>query len=176
MIDGRPIPRDMVRQAVAKASHPQAYEQHYNWRETLFIACSLVKKEMIEQKGVCPMSLDRNCTDRSYLYGRLLAVADVAERSGSESGNERQTNAKRYMSAFSARPFSTWKIIEERLQPYLEKLNPGLRTTYEKLINEIFDKFTLENYSIDQSLDGNYLLGYHTQSNAIYQKKEGEEQ
>lgn len=122
------------------------------------------------------MSLDRNCTDRSYLYGRLLAVADVAERSGSESGNERQTNAKRYMSAFSARPFSTWKIIEERLQPYLEKLNPGLRTTYEKLINEIFDKFTLENYSIDQSLDGNYLLGYHTQSNAIYQKKEGEEQ
>lgn len=176
MIDGRPIPRDMVRQAVAKASRPQAYEQHYNWRETLFIACSLVKKEMIEQKGVCPMSLDRNCTDRSYLYGRLLAVADVAERSGSESGNERQTNAKRYMSAFSARPFSTWKIIEERLQPYLEKLNPGLRTTYEKLINEIFDKFTLENYSIDQSLDGNYLLGYHTQSNAIYQKKEGEEQ
>ena len=48
------------------------------------------------------MALDRSITDRSYLYGRLLAVASgsdaIRKQSSGDSGN-RVTNARRYMNS-----------------------------------------------------------------------------
>ncbi len=64
------------------------------------------------------MALDKEETNRSYLYGRLLAVADRIEyRTYDEKDKARVTNAKRYMSTFSQRPFETWKMIEEISSP-----------------------------------------------------------
>lgn len=169
IIDGKPIPKDIIRQAVTKASFPQSYEKWYNWQEILNIACALIKKELLEKKEDCPMALDTKSTDRSYLYGRLLGVADAAERRTFENGEDRQTNAKRYMSAFAAKPFTTWKIIEERLQPYLEKTTPGSKKFYSNLLNEIADLFpSIEEFANDKKLDGKYLLGYHCQTSALY--------
>ena len=48
------------------------------------------------------MALDVNCTRRDYLYGRLLAVADRIEYRTFDKDDGRQTNAKRYMNAFSS--------------------------------------------------------------------------
>ncbi|WP_394815016.1 type I-C CRISPR-associated protein Cas8c/Csd1, partial [Parabacteroides distasonis] len=45
--------------------------------------------------------LDKQIKDRNYLFGRLLAIADIAEN---ESKKEKQkgylTNAQRYMTTF----------------------------------------------------------------------------
>ncbi|MDO4556300.1 MAG: type I-C CRISPR-associated protein Cas8c/Csd1, partial [Lachnospiraceae bacterium] len=62
--------------------------------------------------------------DRSYLFGRLLAVADKAENDAYdlEDRGKRTTNAKRYWKRFSTNPGDTWQVIEEHLNPYLEKL------------------------------------------------------
>ena len=70
------------------------------------------------------MAVDKNCTERDYLYGRLLAVADRIEYRTFDMDKDRSriTNAKRYMNNFSQRPFETWKVIEENIQPYLSKL------------------------------------------------------
>ena len=36
------------------------------------------------------------------------------------------------MSTFSQRPFETWKVIEENLQPYFNKLKIGEKTVLRK--------------------------------------------
>ena len=81
-----------------------------------------------------------------------------------EKDKARVTNAKRYMSTFSQRPFETWKVIEENLQPYFNKLKIGERRYYENLIDKICQLFTEENFKENGSLDGLYLLGFHSQS------------
>ncbi|MDO4541743.1 MAG: type I-C CRISPR-associated protein Cas8c/Csd1 [Bacillota bacterium] len=174
IIEARPLPLDMSEQAVAKASSPQSYEKSYNWEEVVSVACALVRKSILDKKEECPMSLDVKNTDRSYLYGRLLAVADVLEASTFARGEERQTNAKRYMNAFSTQPYVIWKVIEERLQPYLDKLSTGYRIRCEKLLDEIFDLFEYDGFTSNKKLEGSYLLGYHTQKRSLFTKEEKE--
>ena len=68
------------------------------------------------------MALDKKETDRNYLYGRLLAVADRIEYlTYDEKDNGRVTNAKRYMSTFSQRPYETWKVIEGKYSTIFEQ-------------------------------------------------------
>ena len=112
------------------------------------------------------MALDNNCKDRNYLYGRLLAVADRVEQLtfDREEDAYRVTNAKRYMTVFSQRPYTTWRVVEEGLQPYWQKLKPQQRIFYENLLNEICDKFELEEFKNNEHLDSLYLLGMHSQA------------
>ncbi|MDR1699723.1 MAG: type I-C CRISPR-associated protein Cas8c/Csd1 [Lachnoclostridium sp.] len=176
VIDRKKLPSDMIKTAVTRASMPQAYEKKANWKWILSIACCLVKKQKYhEKKEVWTMALEQDCTDRSYLYGRLLAVADIIERVSFHENDERQTNAMRYMNAFSQRPFRTWKIIEERLEPYLRKLPVGLGIYFRNILTEINDKFDTKSFSNDSRLDGLYLLGFHHQLNHKKEKIENQE-
>ena len=167
VIEGRKFPESIVRRLVYKASNPQCYEKYVNWQYVLSAACSCVKKYLFDKnKEEYKMALDENITDRNYLYGRLLAVADKIEKNAQykkDNKNTNETNAGRYMSAFSQRPFKTWKIIEERLHPYLVSLSAGSREYYNNLLNLIHSKFKLEDYESDKKLNGLYLLGYHCQ-------------
>lgn len=113
------------------------------------------------------MELDRNCDDRSYLFGRLLAVADKLERDTYDKGAERETNAMRFWNAFSVRPYRTWKTLRERLIPYFNKLG-GKGVRYQKEIQEICGKMTPEVFSSGAPLEPLYLLGYDHQMHALY--------
>ena len=165
--DNRSIPYDLVMTAVNRASMPQAYKEKYNWERVLTLACSFVKKNRYErEKEEWNVALDKKCSNRDYLYGRLLAVADRIEFSTFEKDKDdsRVTNAKRYMSTFSQRPFDTWKVIEENLQPYLNKLSITKRRYYESLLDSICEMFDVEEFQKNDKLDGLYLLGFHSQS------------
>ena len=87
----------------------------------------------------------------------------------------RSTNAKRYMSTFAQRPYTTWKVIEENLQPYLMKLKISERKYYENLLDEICQLFDWEEFSKNEKLDGLYLLGFHSQSYDLKTYKKEEE-
>lgn len=121
------------------------------------------------------MAYDPNETDRSYLFGCLLAVADAAERVTYESSEEgRVTNARRYWSTFAQKPWQTWALIENKLRPYLEKTNQYGRRTglrYEKMLNEIMKKFSRSDFESRAALSPNYLLGYHHFTAEIYKVK-----
>lgn len=175
--DGRRIPHDLVRTAVNKASIPQSYKERFNWERVLALACSFVKKYRFEiNKEVWDVALDVNCRDKNYLYGRLLAVADRIEYRtfDAEKDAGRVTNAKRYMNAFSQRPFDTWKVIEENLQPYLSKLKQVEKKYYENLMDDICQLFEVEAFRENTKLDGLYLLGFHSQSYQLKNYKCGE--
>ncbi len=189
ILDGSKVPVDMVSLAVRRASSPQSFESRFLWERVLTLACSFVKQQYIaERKENWTMALDVTCTKRDYLYGRLLAVADRIEyrtydreENGQTNAKDRQTkgrqtNAKRYMSAFSQHPFRTWKVIEERLEPYLVRLAVPERLKYQGLLDEISDRFTVEDFASDMPLSGLYLLGFHNQAYAFKKKEEKEDE
>lgn len=175
ILEGREVPEDMVRLAVFRASSPMSFDSRFLWERILALACSLVRQQYIaKRKGDWTMALDVTCTKRDYLYGRLLALADRIEYRTYDKEDGRQTNAKRYMCAFSQHPFRTWKVIEEKLEPYLVRLNAPERISYQNLMNEICNLFSVEDYENDAPLSGLYLLGFHNQAFALKDKKKEE--
>ena len=164
------FPLDIEKALVEKASHLVLFKKDpkpdKNQRgELLFTACAVVRKYRKDHfKEEWDMSLDRENTDRSYLFGRLLAIADTVEhRVYSARGEEdRETNAMRMQKAFALRPFSTWRTLDEKMEPYYKQLPVGLRQYYRNLVKEIIDKLAPTD-NLNQRLDDIYLLGYYHQ-------------
>ncbi|MBR1898877.1 MAG: type I-C CRISPR-associated protein Cas8c/Csd1 [Oscillospiraceae bacterium] len=158
VMNGRPVPYDLVQVLYRKASNPLAYEQYYNHRLVIETACGMYRAFL---KGEISMGYDPNETDRSYLYGCLLAIADKAESDTYEDADKlkRVTNARRFWVNFAQRPYQTWQTIEERLRPYLNHHN--FRVQAEKWMQEIMGKFTPGSFADNSRLDPMYLLGYH---------------
>jgi len=117
------------------------------------------------------MKLDETCTNRSYLYGRLLAVAEKIERSTYDKDETRTTNAERYMQQFSRTPMRTWEIIRRNTQIYLNQLKPSSREFYKNLYSEIDGLFIDYAYEKKGALDGRFLLGYDCQREALKYRK-----
>ena len=111
------------------------------------------------------MQLDISNTNRSYLFGRLLAVAEKVERSTySKDEGGREPNAIRLQSVFVQRPLKTWGILEKALIPYYAKLEPGSRKFYKDIIGNIVENLQADDISqLNKSLDDVYLLGYYLQ-------------
>ena len=178
--NGQHIPYDYVQKAVDKASMPLCYKERKNWERVLTLACSMVKKQRKEKnKEEWSVALDRQENGRDYLYGRLLAVADRIEYSTyDEKDNGRITNAKRYMSTFSQRPFDTWLVIEQNIQPYLDKLKRDKIKQYyyyQKELDEILNLFEVDTFRKNERLNGLYLLGFHSESYEMRKKKQNTE-
>lgn len=170
IIDSQPIPRDLVESVVRRASNRVGLSG-YDWGKALSIACALYRKYN-ERKEKYDMSLDETRTTRDYLYGRLLAIADVLEeRSLSQAEKNRPTNATRYMQQFSQRPFRTWKQIHDSLTPYLMRL--GDRAYYYKnLIAAVEGLFSPDDFIANKPLTGEYLLGYYCQRQKMWERRD----
>lgn len=178
IMEGRPLPADIMWALYHKASNPLAYDHGYLHRNVVEAACGMIHKFNIDHnKGVISMAYDPNETNRSYLYGCLLAIADAAERETYEGDdkNNRVTNARRYWNAFSKRPYETWGRISELMIPYYNKLQ-GKRVRYEKMIQEIEAKFTLAEFTDNSALEPAYLLGFHHYTSAIFKSNKSEEE
>lgn len=116
------------------------------------------------------MALDENRKSRDYLYGRLLALADSLEQWAlKKAGETRQTTAARLMQRFADHPYSTWRTIELALGPYKARLG-GKSLKRQKMISEVTAMFTPDDYINDKKLSGEFLLGYHCQREALWNK------
>lgn len=175
IIESVPIPGDVVESSLRRASARLSMD-HWEWEKTLGVACSLYRKQQASlQQHTYTMSLERDRSTKSYLYGRLLAVADLLEGSALRSANERRdTNAARFMQRFADHPYTTWRNIELSLDPYRRRLQanaPGLLNLYDKELREIMDRFAVEEFEDDGRLEGEFLLAYHTQRTALWTKQ-----
>lgn len=168
IVDGQKIPRDLMESAVRRASNRIGMKKdrkEQEWETTLGVACALYRKYAIDYEGEdIGMGLDHDRTTRDYLYGRLLAIADVFEqRALSKAERNRPTNAAKYMQRFAERPASTWRYIELALESYMARLSPGTNYYYKKHLDEVMDKFDAKDFIDDKKLSGEFLLGYHCQ-------------
>jgi len=169
IVDGQKIPRDLMESAVRRASNRigmNKEKKEEDWEKTLRVACALFRKYQIDYKGEdIGMGLDHDRDTRDYLYGRLLAIADVFEQKAlSKAERNRPTNAARYMQRFAERPASTWRYIELALEPYMARLSPSTNYYYKSHLDEVMSKvIDVAEFSSDKKLNGEFLLGYHCQ-------------
>lgn len=167
IVDGRDIPLDIWRSAFNRASNPVSMER-WEWEKTLSIACALINKR--EGRNV---ALDTENDDRNYLFGRMLAIADVLERRAL-GDEDRSSNAIRYMNAFSRHPERTWGVIQQSLQPYQARLG-WKALDLNKLLDEVGSMMKAEDFN-NEPLTGLYLLGFYSQRHALYQRKDKKEE
>ena len=121
------------------------------------------------------MALDVDKKDRSYQFGRLLAVMEKIEKDTYDAADNRETNAIRMQQKFVQRPFyTTDKVMQKLKSAYLPRLSMGTRVYYDSLIGEIMEKISVFSNELNRPLSESYLLGYYLQKNALYTKKRAE--
>lgn len=183
IIDGQPLPRDLLENCVRKASNRNAYssDKHWLWEKNLGITCALFRGFYLRHphrnlRRDYSMALEENYAARDYLYGRLLAIAEYIEEIALNIGGEkRPTTAARLMQRFADRPFETWRTIELALQPYMQRLRVsrgGFLTNRLKEIDAIKAMFDRQDFTSRQRLSGEFLLGYHCQRHHFKHKSD----
>lgn len=175
IVQGVPLPIDMERMAFQRVIRRAVCDPLPEWEHLLLEpACSIICKRLNQGREEYTVALDKEKTERSYLFGRLLAAADQMERATfkEEERGSRTTNAMRYMNRFAARPPSTWQDLQMKLLPYQQK-----REKYggkeRRLIDEILHTFADEDFCSDAPLGVEFLLGLSCQRYVI--EKEIEE-
>lgn len=177
MIEQQPIPFDIVQALVVRASMPMAYSR-LNRERVLSTACAVIVKYNYDKTNSMKgeeneMKLDKTRRDRSYLFGRLLAILEKVERETFDPGEQREPNAIRLQSAYVNHPLQTWQTLDELLIPYFKKLPSWKRNFYKDQIGEVLALLTDEREQIlNQSLGATYLLGYYLQRAELNNKKD----
>ena len=143
-------------------------------------ACSALQKYRYDTKqGGDEMAWGLDKKDRSFQYGRLLAVMDRVEADYYYKTQEkRQTNAIKYMSEFRQRPFYVFERVNRHLhQAYLNRVEPWQADRYERLVGEIFNVLSqFPEEDLNKPLADLYLMGYELQRNAFFTKNEVKEE
>lgn len=173
-VNNNKIPKDIVRKIVNNCCNLQVYNK-INRKKILFTACAVIKKYLFDYKREeCQMALEQDKKDRSYQYGRLLAVLEKIEKDTYSEDEKRETNAIRMQSIFVKRPAYASKMIIEQLNnsyfPKLKRDKPGLSVKYDKIIGQIMNILSEYEDDYNKPLTETYLLGYYLQRNAFYEK------
>lgn len=206
IVDNRSVPKDIIRSAIQRASNPVSMEkwewektlsiacalvnremkenkERTKGKDSVQYSLTELSQENSvnrrSEEGELGVALDHENDDRDYLFGRLLGIAYTLEkralRTLGEGGN-RDTNAERYMVAFSNKPKRTWKTIHDSLLPYKARLRARGKGEYLfNLIIEVTDKFKPGQFN-DEQLSGTYLLGFSSQVKELEYNKNNNKQ
>ena len=175
-VDKALFPTDVKQALVNRASMPQAFDYSI-YQKLLGVACAVVRKYHHDyMKEDLTMTLEENRKDRSYQFGRLLAVLEKVERDTYETDDKREPCAIRLQSNFVQHPLHAAKNIESQLErAYFPQLKPSSRTFYKRLIGEIMERISkFPDYEWNRSLGDTYLIGYYLQRNELYKKTQSE--
>ncbi len=177
-IDQAALPRDILYAIVRKMENLQIYPaqgQNSIRDELLFTACAVIRKyHMDHAKEEFALALEPARKDRSYQFGRLLAVMEKIERDTYDMNEQRETNAIRMQAMFVRRPGYAAKVVMDTLKSaYYPRLRPGQRVFYDKLIGEIMEQLSeFGENEYNKPLSETYLPGYYLQKNALWAKKD----
>ena len=171
IIDGARLPYDLVNSSVNRVSNPVSM-QRWEWEKALTITCALIRKYRFDKfKEDWDMSLDENQKDRSYTFGRLLAIAQqIEEYALNTAGEKRDTNAERLMHQFKIHPYKTWGIITDKLKPYMARLGSKGKNLTE-LMTKVNSMLPYEEFTSQKKLEDSYILGYYCQRQVFIEEK-----
>ena len=172
-VDRARFPRDIKDALVRRASNLAAYAPEAR-KNLEFTVCAVLKKYYFDRNGEeWSMALEPGKDDRSYQFGRLLAVMEKVERDTYAKEEKREPNAMRQQSIFCQRPMYTAANLEKQLeQAYFPRLTPGMRVFYKNMISQIMEEiYRTEKEQWNRPLSDTYLMGYYLQRGALYTKK-----
>ena len=171
VVEGRRLPRYFVQRAFEKVRKPESFNDSNGsysaciWQEAINIACAIFNKYN-NLRGIY-MKLDTNETDRSYLFGRLLALCEKVENAATNYAG--QTNAERLFTRFTMRPGQTFFTLQKQLAPYFDKLygqgKAGLANYFKNEMAEILDMMDKDDLTSSKAVNEMFILGYYGQRN-----------
>lgn len=114
--------------------------------------------------------LDKENKNQGYLCGRLFAVLDKIQ----EDANNQHSIRERYMNSASATPAAVFATILNLSSHHSENLNEGSKIYFEKLKQEIIDKFPANGFPahLDLQDQGRFFVGYYHQRQDFFTKNE----
>lgn len=196
----RDLPRDIVRSAFERAVQPQLFRKpgentwwEKAWRDSVAVTCALIRKRRLDGGSTAELTdaalMEQN-RDRSYLFGRLLAIADFAEYASEKDGkmtnslshkpasvsrpnekNGKMTNALSLMPAFVSRPAETWLRLHGKLIPYFGKLPHYKANLLQNWLGQIESLFLPGDRMKKEPLGEMFLPGYYSQRQALFAPK-----
>ncbi len=166
--DKRMLPHDIMMKAVERITNPAGMED-WEIEKTTSIACALIKKFYHDKyKEEYSMALDYENRDRSYLFGRVLAYAERIEDYAQHKADDRRVpNARKLRSKFRAKPARTLMILDDKLEPYVEKLYTEKNRMYTQM-QEVISLINSQDFMNDTPLEPTYLLGYACQMSELW--------
>ena len=166
ILSGRPMPSDIMGTLIRRAGNPCMFRERSHWLLVLQVTCALLNRDGAGE-GVMP---DRLNTDRSYRWGRLLAIADYIERLYFQGVREgRISGVCRYMQMFSCAPGRYWGMIRKRLIPYINEISRMKRGQYAcRLMDQVEDLLPGQD-DTDGPLGTSYLTGFSSQQLSFIQ-------
>ncbi|UUX32772.1 type I-C CRISPR-associated protein Cas8c/Csd1 [Fundicoccus culcitae] len=174
ILEGNRLPLDLVTVVRSNITHRERYSN--TWQQMELASLSLIKKYhadyliKISEKEVSPV-LENN-SDRSYLFGRLMAIAENIEQL-SMGEFTRTTLVSKYWHQLCVRPQSAFNQVKSRLLPYerrLQKSKPKAFLNRDRLIQDIYSQLDLNDEYLlnpDKPLSELFLVGYYAQKNAL---------
>lgn len=206
VIERKPIPAALAKKAFNQSKNRSSYKK--TWPQYLRMTLCVLTKHFKDighiKKEEENYMLDEQNLNRSYLYGRLLAIYDrietdadyfsnrkddeVADKKSestndeTKSGSTRSTNAQRLWTAFTASPSSIHLILRNKVQVYLERLRNknSRRASYlERTLQDVIMKIEeaqKEESNPNKPLDESFLFGYYGQTQAFYARKKNEQE
>lgn len=146
--------------------------------EMIALTCAVFRKYENDKakREVWTMTLDKAKQDRSYQFGRLLAVYEKIERDTYDEKETREPQAIRMQAAYMDHPMRTAMYLKRSIDYYLSKQRiPGLRMWYRSLIDQIMSVIAeFNDADLDKPLTGSFLLGYSLQRIDLVAKKNKE--
>ena len=120
------------------------------------------------------MTLDVERTDGPYLLGRLFSVLEKAQEEAIPGANA--TMKDRYLSSASATPGLVFHMILKNSTNHIAKLRKDPEKTgraryFEKLIQDIVDKFDHFPSTLPAEEQGLFMIGYYHQRKNFFTKK-----
>lgn len=127
--------------------------------------------------------LDHNNINRSYLFGRLLAIFELLEmvkyqKDKKEKNDkiDRVTNAERYWAAYTSQPAKMMENLFNKTQIYRDDVkqnNPGIFWKLEKSREEVMQKLAqyMESEKFNSPLDYRFIFGYYAEKQSYYTKQ-----
>ncbi|CAI3441866.1 type I-C CRISPR-associated protein Cas8c/Csd1 [Enterococcus cecorum] len=179
LIDGQKIPSNLEKAMEQNIKQRLKYEE--KWNTVMYTALAIFHNRNEED---LKSMLDENNTNRSYLFGRLLAVLERIEDATyatGKDGNKRVTNAQKFWTSYSNNPATYMQTLLTKTQYYEQTLlnsNYGLaqklRKEKDKIITAIHDNY-LNSKELNQPLDYHFIFGYYAENNYIFTKNESED-
>lgn len=166
IIEGRDMPKNIIQALEINIRNRLNYDKF--WLQVKLCALSVLR----EKEGIKSNMLDKKEIDRSYLFGRLLAIYEKTEAFTYNKDDERITNAEKLWSSYLNKPATMSMRLSDLIKPYDFKLHANEKTREIRNIlkREAGDVIELigENYKFNgvetnKPLNSGFLFGYQAQ-------------
>lgn len=170
ILSGVPYPRVLYNSIISRIRA----DHEVNYARAAVIKACLVRNRRFYNKGnevELTVALNEQNHNAGYLLGRLFALLEKAQEDANPGINS--TIRDRYFGAASASPGSVFPILLRLAQHHMAKAEYGGYT--DKRIEEIISGIDSFPAHLNLEDQGQFILGYYHQRQALYKKSEKKE-